>query len=87
MSLSEILTGKIEEMNVNPPPGAIPTSAFTAMSLLQLEYINLCNTNDEGTAILNSTQSMIHLTFRNFSFIELGIFLVTWEALGQMHND
>ena len=74
-------------MNVNAPPRAIPTSAFIAVSLLQSENINLCNTNDEGTAILNSTQSMTNLTFGSFSFIELGIFLFTRETLGQMHND
>ena len=34
MSLSEILPGKTEEMNENPPPGAIPTSAFTVVWLL-----------------------------------------------------
>ena len=66
MSLSEILARKIEKMNVNPPPGAIPTSAFIVVSLLQSEYTNLCNTNDEGTAILNSTQSMTHLTLEMF---------------------
>ena len=29
--LSEIMSGKTEEMNVNSPPGAIPTSAFTVV--------------------------------------------------------
>ena len=31
MSLSEILLGKTEEMNENPPPDAIPTSAFAVV--------------------------------------------------------
>ena len=88
MSLFEILLGKAEEMSVNPPPAVMETSTFTVMSRLHSQYINLCNTNDEeGTIVLNSTPSMIHLTCRNYSLIELGIFCFTWEVLGQMHNN
>ena len=57
--LSDILPGNSWDMNANPPPGAIPTKAFTVVQLLYSEYIILCRYKDEGTATLNSTQSIL----------------------------
>ena len=86
--LSDILPGNTWNMNVNPPPRAIPTKALTVVVwLLYSEYIILCRHKDEGTAILNSTQSIIHRTFGNFVFMDNGIVSCTFSQLGQIETE
>ena len=46
----------------------------------------LCRVSEDGTATLNSTQSIIHLTLGNFSLTECGSFCLTASEDGQEPN-
>ena len=78
-----MIPGNADGKKENPTPGTIPTNTFTVVWLLQSEYSILCRVSEDSTANINSTQSIIHLTLGNFSFIECGSFCLTASDDGQ----